>query len=209
MVFGLIYDESIKITVKQGYLNEMMKFQSKIDSTILNLKVIVKLIIYREFDHKIKEKVMHLIFSLYITILAAVVYFPIPLALGKNVIRKLAKIHLIPWECTISIYRIGGISEVITNVGGNLILLSPFIFFICYHFRDVTFKINQIIAMAFAISLFIECSQVVLSYLVANLSRSFDTMDLLCNTISGLLGYYLYKVYSRINISYSIREKVV
>ena len=33
MVFGLIYDESIKITVKQGYLNEMMKFQSKIDST--------------------------------------------------------------------------------------------------------------------------------------------------------------------------------
>ena len=201
MVFGLIYDESIKITVKQGYLNEMMKFQSKIDSTILNLKVLVKLIIYREFDHKIKEKVMHLIFSLYITILAAVVYFPIPLALGK--------IHLIPWESTISIYRIGGISEVITNVGGNLILLSSFIFFICYHFRDVTFKINQIIAMAFAISLFIECSQVVLSYLVANLSRSFDTMDLLCNTISGLLGYYLYKVYSRINISYSIREKVV
>lgn len=209
MVFGLIYDESIKITVKQGYLNEMMKFQSKIDSTILNLKVLVKLIIYREFDHKIKEKVMHLIFSLYITILAAVVYFPIPLALGKNVIRKLAKINLIPWESTISIYRIGGISEVITNVGGNLILLSSFIFFICYHFRDVTFKINQIIAMAFAISLFIECSQVVLSYLVANLSRSFDTMDLLCNTISGLLGYYLYKVYSRINISYSIREKVV
>lgn len=209
MVFGLIYDESIKITVKQGYLNEMMKFQSKIDSTILNLKVLVKLIIYREFDHKIKEKVMHLIFSLYITILAAVVYFPIPLALGKNVIRKLAKINLIPWESTISIYRIGGISEVITNVGGNLILLSSFIFFICYHFRDVTFKINQIIAMAFAISLFIECSQVVLSYLVANLSRSFDTMDLLCNTISGLLGYYLYKVYSTINISYSIREKVV
>ena len=209
MVFGLIYDESIKITVKQGYLNEMMKFQSKIDSTILNLKVLVKLIIYREFDHKIKEKVMHLIFSLYITILAAVVYFPIPLALGKNVIRKLAKIHLIPRESTISIYRIGDISEVITNVGGNLILLSPFIFFICYHFRNITFKIKQIIAMAFTISLFIECSQVGLSYLVANLSRSFDTMDLLCNTISGLLGYYLYKVYSRINISYSIREKVV
>lgn len=209
MVFGLIYDESIKITVKQGYLNEMMKFQSKIDSTILNLKVLVKLIIYREFDHKIKEKVMHLIFSLYITILAAVVYFPIPLAFGKNVIRKLAKIHLIPLESTISIYRIGGISEVITNVGGNLILLSPFIFFICYHFRNITFKIKQIIAMAFTISLFIECSQVGLSYLVANLSRSFDTMDLLCNTISGFLGYYLYKIYSRINISYSIREKVV
>ena len=40
---------------------------------LLNLKVLVKLIIYREFDHKIKEKVMHLIFSLYITILASVV----------------------------------------------------------------------------------------------------------------------------------------
>ena len=63
--------------------------------------------------------------------------------------------------------------------------------------------------MAFTISLFIECSQVVLSYLVANLSRSFDTMDLLCNTISGLLGYYLYRIYSRINTEYETREKVV
>ena len=33
LVFGLVYDESIKITVQQGYLNEMMKFQSEIDST--------------------------------------------------------------------------------------------------------------------------------------------------------------------------------
>ena len=40
MVFGLIYDESIKITVKQGYLNEMMKFQSKIDSTNKNFSEI-------------------------------------------------------------------------------------------------------------------------------------------------------------------------
>ena len=176
---------------------------------LLNLKALVKLIKYRKFDDTLKEKVMKLIFSLYTIILTAVVYFPIPLAFGKNVIRKLAKIHLIPWESTIGIYRIGGISDVITNVGGNLILLSPFIFFICYHFRDITFKIKQIIAMAFTISLFIECSQVVLSYLVANLSRSFDTMDLLCNTISGLLGYYLYRIYSRINTEYETREKVV
>ena len=176
---------------------------------LLNLKALVKLIKYRKFDDTLKEKVMKLIFSLYTIILTAVVYFPIPLAFGKNVIRKLAKIHLIPWESTIGIYRIGGISDVITNVGGNLILLSPFIFFICYHFRDITFKIKQIITMAFTISLFIECSQVVLSYLVANLSRSFDTMDLLCNTISVLLGYYLYRIYSRINTEYETREKVV
>lgn len=60
--------------------------------------------------------------------------------------------------------------------------------------------------MAFTISLFIECSQVVLSYLIANLSRAFDTMDLLCNTISGVLGYYLYNVYSKINSFYYLTD---
>ena len=82
---------------------------------LLNLKALVKLIKYRKFDDTLKEKVMKLIFSLYTIILTAVVYFPIPLAFGKNVIRKLAKIHLIPWESTIGIYRIGGISDVIIN----------------------------------------------------------------------------------------------
>lgn len=33
LVFGLVYDESIRITVQQGYLTEMMDFKSKIDST--------------------------------------------------------------------------------------------------------------------------------------------------------------------------------
>ena len=52
--------------------------------------------------------------------------------------------------------------------------------------------------MAFTISLFIECSQVTLSIIIPNYARTFDTMDLLCNSISGLIGYGLYHIYNKI-----------
>ena len=48
------------------------------------------------------------------------------------------------------------------------------------------------------ISLFIECSQVTLSMLIPNYARTFDTMDLLCNSISGLIGYRLYLFYKTV-----------
>lgn len=175
---------------------------------ILNFKVLAQLILYKKFNPKLKEKIMNLIFRLYIIVLMAVVYFPITLGFGKNVIRRYPRIHLILWESTIGIYKIGGIKDVIINIGGNLILLTPFIFFICYYFNKVIFKKREIICMSFEISLFIECSQVILSLLFPNLSRAFDTIDLLCNTISGLLGYYLYKIYISIATNHKIREKV-
>ena len=44
LVFGLIYDESIRITIQQGYLNEMIKFKSKLDSTNEQFKEIKKVV---------------------------------------------------------------------------------------------------------------------------------------------------------------------
>lgn len=44
LVFGLIYDESIRITVQQGYLNEMINFKSKMDSTNEQFKAIKKVV---------------------------------------------------------------------------------------------------------------------------------------------------------------------
>lgn len=34
--------------------------------------------------------------------------------------------------------------------------------------------------------------------IIPNYARIFDTMDLLCNSISGLIGYRLYLFYKRI-----------
>ncbi|MDO5518558.1 MAG: HD domain-containing protein [Clostridium sp.] len=40
LVFGLVYDESLRITVQQAYLDEMMNFESKIENTNKQLKEI-------------------------------------------------------------------------------------------------------------------------------------------------------------------------
>ena len=61
-------------------------------------------------------------------------------------------------------------------------------------------KLKDIIIIAFSISLFIKSTQVILSYIIPNLSRAFDVMDLICNTISGIVGYYLYKIYINIKV---------
>ena len=82
-----------------------------------------------------------------------------------------------------------------------LLLLAPMIFFLCYYLKKLNFNMKKILIISLCISLFIECSQVTLSIIIPNYARTFDTMDLLCNSISGLIGYMLYKFYNRIIVN--------
>lgn len=59
----------------------------------------------------------------------SIIYFPIPIAWNENVIYKNPSIHIIPWQGTIRMYKKCGLDEVIENIGSNLLLLSPLIFF--------------------------------------------------------------------------------
>lgn len=60
--------------------------------------------------------------------------------------------------------------------------------------------INNILIISLAISLFIECRQVAISMVIPNYSRTFDTIDLICNSISGVIVYKLYTLYKKIII---------
>lgn len=57
--------------------------------------------------------------------------------------------------------------------------------------------INNILIISLAISLFIECRQVTISMVIPNYSRTFATIDLICNSISGVIGYKLYTLYKK------------
>lgn len=150
-------------------------------------------------DIKLKNRFMLVMYKIYIVLLCSIVYFPVPITIGENTIYKSPRFYLIPWQSTIRMYNRYGIDKVIINIGGNLILLTPFLFFICYFSRKI--KLKDIIIIAFSISLFIESTQVILSYIIPNLSRAFDVMDLICNTISGIIGYYLYEIYMNIKVN--------
>ncbi|WP_133015245.1 VanZ family protein [Clostridium cuniculi] len=146
----------------------------------------------------LKKKFMKMIFSIYMVLVISIVYFPFPIAWGKYVKYRNPIIHIIPWQSTIGMYKRDGLGVVIENIGGNLLLLAPMIFFLCYYLKNLHFNINKVLLISLFISLFIECSQVTLSMIIPNYARTFDTMDLLCNSISGLIGYRLYLFYKTV-----------
>ena len=146
----------------------------------------------------LKKKFMKMVFSIYMVLVISVVYFPFPIAWGKYVKYKNPIIHIIPWQSTIGMYKRDGLGVVIENIGGNLLLLAPMIFFLCCYLKNLHFNINKVLLISLFISLFIECSQVTLSMIIPNYVRIFDTMDLLCNSISGLIGYRVYLLYRKV-----------
>ena len=146
----------------------------------------------------LKKRFMKMIFSIYMFLVISIVYFPLPIAWGEYIKYKNPTIHIILWQSTIAIYKKKGLGVVIENIGGNLLLLAPMIFFLCYYLKKLNFNMKKILLISLSISLFIECSQITLSMIIPNFARTFDTMDLLCNSISGLIGYRLYLLYSNV-----------
>ena len=149
----------------------------------INLDVLLQIIVGEKKMSRelLKKKFMKMIFSIYFFLVISIVYFPFPIVWGK--------------------YIKYGLDLVIENIGGNLLLLAPMIFFLCYYLKKLNFNMKKILIISLCISLFIECSQVTLSIIIPNYARTFDTMDLLCNSISGLIGYMLYKFYNRIIVN--------
>ena len=146
----------------------------------------------------LKKKFMKMLFSIYMFLVISIVYFPFPIAWGKYLKYRKPIIHITIWESTIGMYKKDGLNVVIENIGGNLLLLAPMIFFLCYYLKKLHFNMKKVLIISLFISLFIECSQVTLSMIIPNFARTFDTMDLICNSISGLIGYRLYLLYSNV-----------
>ncbi|WP_195963790.1 hypothetical protein [Clostridium cuniculi] len=51
---------------------------------------------------------------------------------------------------------------------------------------------------SFFLYLYFKAGIIFLSVIIPNYARTFDTMDLLCNSISGLIGYGLYLLYRKV-----------
>ena len=166
----------------------------------INLDVLLQVIVGEKKMSRelLKKKFMKMLFSIYMFLVISIVYFPFPIAWGKYLKYRKPIIHITIWESTIGIYKKYGLNVFIENIGGNLLLLAPMIFFLCYYLKKLHFNMKKVLIISLFISLFIECSQVTLSMIIPNFARTFDTMDLICNSISGLIGYRLYLLYSNV-----------
>lgn len=61
-------------------------------------------------------------------------------------------------------------------------------------------SLSTVLKFCFFMSLFIESSQVILSLVFPNTKRFFEINDLMCNTLSGVWGYYIYIKIAKLNI---------
>ena len=73
----------------------------------------------------------------------------------------------------------------------NVFLLSPLIFQLLWLFPKLR-STKRVLFASFAISLFIECTQILLDILI-DANRVFEIDDLWTNTLGGYLAFLFYK----------------
>lgn len=101
---------------------------------------------------------------------------------------------LIPFNSFINLGQITSLYQLIKvfvqNVM-NIFLLSPLIFQLLWLFPKLR-STKCLLFVSFAISLFIECTQILLDILI-DANRVFEIDDLWTNTLGGYLAFLLYK----------------
>ena len=141
-----------------------------------------------------KEIITNL-FVIYLFILIGVTIFPLRIGstipyLSNMSILERYNINLIPF---VDYYKNNiSVKGVIRNVGGNLILLSPFIFYLCIKFEKLR-SIKLCMLTSFLISLSIELIQLFMNILSLSYERSVHTEDLILNTLGGIIAWYIFK----------------
>lgn len=101
---------------------------------------------------------------------------------------------LIPFNSFINLGQITSFFQLVKVFVQNLMnifLLSPLIFQLLWLFPNLR-NTKRVLSVSFAISLFIECTQILLDILI-DANRVFEIDDLWTNTLGGYLAFLFYK----------------
>lgn len=134
------------------------------------------------------------IFFIYMCMVAEVAFFPMRVSLGYS------KVYLYDYGSIMSFKDLilsltthtRSLHESIKDIVLNTIMLMPFgfLFPIVFHKK----KLRTIILFTFALSLFIESAQFLLT-ISGVFDRAFDTTDIITNTIGGCIGFVIFKIF--------------
>ena len=101
---------------------------------------------------------------------------------------------LIPFNSFVNLGQITSLLQLIkvfVQNGMNVFLLSPLIFQLLWLFPKLR-STKRVLFASFAMSLFIECTQILLDILI-DANRVFEIDDLWTNTLGGYLAFLFYK----------------
>lgn len=135
------------------------------------------------------------LFVVYIFLLIGITILPVYIG-GLPYLQELSfiekcNVHFIPF---IDYFK-GGIyfRNIIRNVIGNLLLLLPFILYLCTKCRKIR-NLRSSTTTALLISLSIELTQLVMNILGLSDRRAVHVEDLILNTIGGIIAWYIFKL---------------
>lgn len=153
------------------------------------------------FKVNLHKEILTNLFVLYLFMLIGVTIFPIRIGDATTYLTDMSicekyNINLIPFIDYLK--NKVSFKVLIKNIGGNLILLSPFILYLCIRFKIVR-NLNVCLLISFFISLSIELTQLIMNILSLTYLRAVHIEDLILNTLGGVITCYIFNKY--INLS--------
>lgn len=152
------------------------------------------------------KEIMVNLFAIYIIMLIAVTLFPIEIILDKEILEEANntflnnrfKVNLIPFNDYYLTFKNMGMNTFsyyfFRGLIGNVILLVPFIGYLCMYIKKIR-SIKNVIIVSVLISLSIELLQLIQNItFISGGMRIVTIDDLILNTIGGVIGYYLFNI---------------
>lgn len=175
------------------YINE---FFSAVFFSIFSCFLLI--ILQLKYHFHLYEFFKHCVCMIMLIILLTVTLFPVPI--GSDSIEMTPyynAFNFIPFR-TIYSYILdalhGTYQGLVLEVFGNILLFIMVSMVINWFLTSLTFKKSLIICLF--LSIMIEAIQGIIGLILNNFYRSVDIDDIILSTIGGIIGYYLYKIFS-------------
>ncbi|CEI73591.1 MULTISPECIES: VanZ family protein [Romboutsia] len=147
----------------------------------------------------IGDEILTNLFVIYLFLLIGITILPITIGEMSPYLQELSFIE----RCNINIvpfidYFKGAnyLGSIIRNIVGNLILLMPFILYICAK-SEKSRDLKSATKITFLISLSIELTQLVMNIFGLTYTRVVHVEDLILNTLGGIIAWGIFKLMYR------------
>lgn len=161
-----------------------------------------KVFILKRTRYSIEKSIYIFALFIYFSGLLYVTLFPIPID-SQLISDRIAegfqeKNNFLPFKTIIDTFNGSSTSVMLTQIGGNLILLFPLGIFLPLIFDKFRIDMKKVLIIGIFVSCLIEISQQLISFFIGFTYKSFDFDDLILNSIGACLGYLTYKyIYPR------------
>ncbi|MGG3573879.1 VanZ family protein [Bacillus gobiensis] len=177
-------------------ISETLPYAIGLSAYIIFIMVrIFKVILLKKARYPLERSIFILATFIYFSGVVSVTLFPIPVdarLIADNISGGFEEQNnYIPLNSIIEILSTGFETIILTQLGGNLILLFPLGCLMPLLSKFNTLKRNLL--LGFLVSIVIELFQVVISQLIGFTYRSVDIDDIFLNTLGTGMGYIAYK----------------